>query len=71
MVRAAEQGICAALVPVPLADQWFRQGTIVRLFEHALVSDLSYFLVSRDDRAANESLRLLRCWILERFAETP
>ena len=71
VVRAAEQGIGAALVPVPLADQWFRQGTIVRLFEQALVTDLSYFLVSRDDRAANESLRLLRRWILERFAETP
>ena len=71
VVRAAEQGIGAALVPVPLADQWFRQGTIVRLFEQALVTDLSYFLVSRDDRTANESLRLLRRWILERFAETP
>jgi len=71
VVRAAEQGIGAALVPVPLADQWFSQGTIVRLFEQALVSDLSYFLVSRDDRAASESLGLLRRWILERFAETP
>ena len=71
VVRAAEQGIGAALVPVPLADQWFRQGTIVRLFEQALVTDLSYFLVSRDDRTGNESLRLLRRWILEQFAETP
>ena len=71
VVRAAEQGIGAALVPVPLADQWFRQGTIVRLFEHALVADLSYFLVSRKDRAANEALALLRRWILERFAEKP
>jgi LysR family glycine cleavage system transcriptional activator len=71
VVRAAEQGIGAALVPVPLADQWFRQGTIVRLFEHALVTDLSYFLVSRKDRAANEALALLRRWILERFAEKP
>jgi LysR family glycine cleavage system transcriptional activator len=71
VVRAAEQGIGAALVPIPLADQWFRQGTIVRLFEQALVTDLSYFLVSRDDRTANESLRLLRRWILERFADKP
>jgi len=71
VVRAAEQGIGAALVPVPLADQWFRQGTIVRLFEHALVTDLSYFLVSGKDRTANEAVPLLRRWILERFAETP
>jgi LysR family glycine cleavage system transcriptional activator len=71
VVRAAEQGIGAALVPIPLADQWFRQRTIVRLFEQALVADLSYFLVSRKDRTANEAVALLRRWILERFAETP
>ena len=33
VVRAVEQGIGAALVPVPMADQWFRQGTLVRLFD--------------------------------------
>ena len=71
VVRAAEQGIGAALVPIPLADQWFRQRTIVRLFEQALVADLSYFLVSRKDRTANEAVALLRRWILERFADTP
>jgi len=71
VVRAAEQGIGAALVPIPLADQWFRQRTIVRLFEQALVADLSYFLVSRKDRTANEAVALLRRWILERFAEKP
>ena len=38
VVRAAEQGIGAALVPIPLADQWFRQRTIVRLFEQELVA---------------------------------
>ena len=69
VVRAAEQGIGAALVPIPLADQWFGQGTIVRLFEQALVTDLSYFLVSRKDRTANEAVPSLRRWILERFAE--
>ena len=71
VVRAAEQGIGAALVPIPLADQWFRQRTIVRLFEQALVADLSYFLVSRKDRTAYEAVALLRRWILERFAESP
>ena len=69
VVRAAEQGIGAALVPVPLAEQWFRQGTIVQLFDQVLVSDLSYFLVSRKDRSADEAVALLRRWILQRFAE--
>ena len=70
VVRAAEQGIGAALVPVPISEQWFRQGTIVRLFDEELVADVSYFLVSREDRADDPAVATLRRWILERFATT-
>ena len=69
VVRAAERGIGAALVPVPLAEQWFRQKTIVRLFQEELVADVSYFLTCRPDRADETGVRLLRAWILEKFAE--
>ena len=68
VVRAAEQGIGAALVPVPISEQWFRQGTIVRLFDEELVADVSYYLVSREDRADDVAVATLRRWILERFA---
>lgn len=68
VVRAAEQGIGAALVPVPLADLWFQQGSIVRLFDHELVADLSYFLVSRDDRDPDPAVETLRRWILQKFS---
>ncbi|MBT8100457.1 MAG: LysR family transcriptional regulator [Gammaproteobacteria bacterium] len=68
VVRAAEQGIGAALVPVPIADLWFQQGSIVRLFKDELVSDASYYLVCRDDDSDDEGLRMLRDWILEKFA---
>ena len=68
VVRAAEQGIGAALVPVPISEQWFRQGTIVRLFDEELVADVSYFLVSREGRADDPPVETLRRWILERFA---
>ena len=68
VVRAAEQGIGAAMVPVPIAEQWFRQGTIVRLFETELVADVSYYLVSPEERADDVAVATLRRWILERFA---
>ena len=68
VVRAAEQGIGAALVPVPLADLWFQQGTIVRLFPDELIADQSYFLVSRQDRSADAAVETLRRWILQKFA---
>jgi LysR family glycine cleavage system transcriptional activator len=68
VVRAAERGIGAALVPVPIADQWFKQGSIVRLFKQELVADVSYYLVCKEDRAGDDGVRLLRDWILQNFA---
>jgi len=67
VVRAAERGIGAALVPVPLADLWFQHGSIVRLFEQELVADVSYYLVCHEDRADDETVALLREWILQKF----
>ena len=69
VVRAVEQGIGAALVPVPLADQWFSQGTITRLFDDELVADSSYYLVWEDDRKGGEAMRRFRRWILQKFTD--
>jgi DNA-binding transcriptional LysR family regulator len=69
VVRAAERGIGAALVPVPLADQWFKQGSIVKLFKQELVSDVSYYLVYEEARAGDQDVSLLRDWILQNFAD--
>lgn len=66
VVRAAEQGIGAALVPVPIADQWFLQKTIVRLFDEELVADASYYLVWRAE-SESEGIVRLREWILQNF----
>jgi len=68
VLRAAQRGIGAALVPVPIGNLWFEEGSIVRLFKKELVADVSYFLVCRADRAEDESVLLLRDWILQNFA---
>ena len=69
VVRAAERGIGAAMVPVPIADQWFKQGSIVKLFTQELVADDGYYLVCREDRAGDDGVALLRDWILEEFTD--
>jgi DNA-binding transcriptional LysR family regulator len=69
VVRAAERGIGAALVPVPLADQWFKQGSIVRLFKQELVADAGYYLVYKEERAGDREVCLLRDWILQNLAD--
>ena len=70
VVRACERGIGAALVPVPIADLWFKYGSIVRLFDHELVEDVGYYLVCRDEDASDPAVTLLRDWILEHFTES-
>ena len=67
VVRACEQGLGAALVPVPLADLWFKYGSIVRLFEQKLIAEVSYYLVVREDRARDRAVSLLEEWILRNF----
>ncbi len=68
VVRACERGIGAALIPVPMADLWFQQGSIVRLFKNELVADVSYYLIVREARAGDPAVALLKAWILDNFA---
>lgn len=68
VVRAAQRGIGAALVPVPVGQLWFEEGSIVRLFDQELVANVSYYLVCSGDRIGDESVVRFREWILRNFA---
>ena len=68
VVRAVEQGIGAALVPMPVAEQWFRQKTIFQLFDEELIADVSYFLAWKPETMERPGVPELHDWILERFA---
>jgi LysR family glycine cleavage system transcriptional activator len=68
VVRAAQRGIGAALVPIPIGELWFTEGSIVPLFKDEYVAKASYYLVWTEDRADDESVMLLKNWILENFA---
>jgi len=67
VLRAAQRGIGAALVPVPMGNLWLKEGSIVRLFKQELVADVSYYLVCKDE-AVDKSVSSLRDWILQNFA---
>lgn len=69
VVRAAQRGIGAALVPVPIGRLWFEEGSIVQLFDKELISDASYYLVCKADRADDRNVRLLRDWIEKNFKD--
>jgi LysR family glycine cleavage system transcriptional activator len=67
VARAAERGLGAALVPVPLSDAWFQSGSLVRLFDRELVVQDGYYFVYRDEDEEREDIRALRQWILQTF----
>ncbi len=69
VVRAAQRGLGAALVPMPMGELWFAEGSLERLFKAELVMDSAYYLVWRPAAAERRGVSLLRDWILETFRE--
>ncbi len=69
VVRAAQRGLGAALVPVRLSSTMLNSRTLVPLFKHELeISDAFYFVCGNED-AKNESVQMLRDWVVQTFAE--
>ncbi len=69
VVRAAERGLGAALIPVQLSDAWFGKSRLVPLFDHELVTTDTYYLVCSDSAEDDENVQLLRNWVLQEFAD--
>ena len=68
MVRAAQRGLGAVLLPIPIGELWFTEGSIVRLFPQDLVADVSYFLTRSPASQGDEAVAHFRQWILQKFA---
>ncbi|MFT6010302.1 MAG: LysR family glycine cleavage system transcriptional activator [Candidatus Azotimanducaceae bacterium] len=69
VARAAERGLGAALVPMPLSENWFRYGALVPLFEREITLEERYFFVAEPSRSKSEDVQALRQWVLETFAD--
>ena len=69
VVRAAQRGLGAALVPMPMGELWFEEGSLVRLFKAELVTPSAYYLVWKDGTAERRGVGLLRDWIMDTFCE--
>ena len=67
VIRAAERGIGAALVPVSLSGSWFEAGVLEPLFEQELVIDEGYYVVCSKDNANKPQVAKLREWVLQNF----
>jgi LysR family glycine cleavage system transcriptional activator len=71
IVQAAERGLGVALVPLQLTEGAFREGRLVRLFQHALETTDAYHIVCRETPKDRPDVLEFRDWALQRFgAET-
>ena len=67
ITRAAEHGIGAALVPVPLGNAWFENGSLEPLFDQDLLTSEYFMLVYRGADAEQDGVRVIREWVLQNF----
>lgn len=68
VVTAAERGLGAALVPMPLSNRWFDDGSLVRLYGSDLTNRDAYYLVWGG--ALDPAALAFHDWSLQTFAQT-
>lgn len=68
VVRAAEQGLGVAIVPMPLSKQHFESGRLVPLYDHEAPTPERYYFVCSPEAASKPQVQALRKWVLNTFA---
>jgi len=69
VVRAAQRGLGAALVPTRLCGTMFGSGTLVPLFKHELATADAFYFACGDEDTRNEDVQMLREWVVQTFAK--
>jgi DNA-binding transcriptional LysR family regulator len=64
VARAAEQGLGFALVSWPVGADWFRSGSLVRVFEEEVQTGEYFFLAHLPDEDQRPEVRSLLDWML-------
>ncbi|MFK7885256.1 MAG: LysR substrate-binding domain-containing protein [Gammaproteobacteria bacterium] len=68
VVNAACQGIGVALIPMPLSERLFADGTLVRAHANEYATPDRYYFVSSEAASRTKAVRALRTWVLKTFA---
>jgi LysR family glycine cleavage system transcriptional activator len=67
VVRAAQQGMGIALVPLPMSKAWFSEQLLVKLFDEELNTNDKYYLIQHENMDNNKKLKLFAQWVKETF----
>jgi len=67
VLKAAQQGMGIALVPLPMGKNWFSERVLVKLFEEDLITHDQYYLVQHENTQNNNELNLFADWVKNTF----
>lgn len=68
VVRAAQQELGVAIVPMPLSQQLFDSNALVPLYEHEATTRDRYYFVCAPDIADTAPVQALRKWVISTFS---
>jgi LysR family glycine cleavage system transcriptional activator len=69
VVRAAQQGMGIALVPLPLSKTWFSEQILAKLFDEELNTNDRYYLIQHENTENKVELTLFANWVKETFID--
>jgi LysR family glycine cleavage system transcriptional activator len=67
ILRAAQQGVGLAMVPMPLSSSWFKEKFLYQLFEEKLITNDRYFLVVHEEAINQCALISFTKWIKKTY----
>lgn len=70
LARATEQGVGIGLIPMPVSDNWFESGSLVRLLDDDLLTTDYYYVATSGESDHPEATRILWQWIVDTFKST-
>ncbi|MEO1576331.1 MAG: LysR substrate-binding domain-containing protein, partial [Pseudomonadota bacterium] len=68
VVNAACQGVGVALIPMPLSERLFADGSLIRAHDFERATQDRYYFVTSEAAARTKPIQELRSWILTTFA---
>ncbi len=69
VVKAAQQGMGIALVPLPLSKAWFSEKLLAKLFDKELNTNDRYYLIQHENMEKKIELTLFANWVKETFID--
>lgn len=67
VVRAAQQGMGIALVPLPMSKTWFSEELLVKLFDEELNTNDRYYLIQHENMESKVELTVFADWVKKSF----